>query len=343
MKKRIFLVGVLHFFLVLNGCSSDSGDNSIPTEPEVKGEIKADYISDVSSGDDFIVNIDNTVYNVGQDNVTIKLKKIDLDGKIGELKTLDISNFNSSRLSTSKDGSILLIARNNTEDSDKIFRFEKNFSELNSIYTMKPTSSPYADKVRLVSICDNNDNTHFVYDYSNRQMKRFVSELNTDVLVAGSGKNEIKDGTGLNAGFGTIINIISQNNVLYITDNLYTGASSTFVSSNIRKLEYINNQWKVTTLVSSTTDQYRDIVFDAKNELYVIVQNKGISKLNLQDNSLSIFKEGDLKIGKGDIHFALDYQNIKRMKIKGNDMYLLISGSLIKISDFQSKFALAGK
>lgn len=60
---------------------------------------------------------------------------------------------------------------------------------------------------------------------------------------------------------------------MYLIDNMSTGASSAFVSSNISKLEYVNNEWKVSTLISTTNvvAYYRDIAFDSKNDLYVLV------------------------------------------------------------------------
>lgn len=344
MKKRILVAAALQLFMVLGSCSSDSGNDSTP----VQEEIKADYITDVSYADDFVIDGNNNVFLAGQISGEVPsypFRKIDADGKVTTLKSLDYINFNLSKLSISKEGEILLIARNSTENSNKIFRFDNNFSELNPFYTMKPLSSPFASKIKLISICNNNDNTYFVYDYNNLQIKRFIPELNGDVFVAGSGKKEIKDGTGLNAGFGYVTKIISQNNVLYLIDNMTTGAASTFVSSNIRKLEYVNNEWKVSTLISTTNEDayYSDIAFDSKNDLYVLVRGKGIYKLNLLDNTLSLFKDGEFKVGKGDTHSSLDYKDIDMMKIKGTDMYLGIRSYLIKISDFQTKFATAEK
>lgn len=348
MKKRILLVAVLQLFMVLGSCSSDSGNDSTPVQEEIKGEIKADYITDVSYVDDFVIDGNNNVFVAGQISGQVSsysLRKIDTEGKVTTLKSLDYINFNLSKLSISQEGEILLIARNSTENSDKIFRFENNFSELNPFYTMKPLSSPFASKIRLISICNNNDNTYFVYDSNNIQIKRFIPDLNGDVFVAGSGKNEIKDGTGLNAGFGYVTKMISQNNVLYVIDNMSTGVSPTFVSSNIRKLEYVNNEWKVSTLISTTNEAvyYSDIAFDSKNDLYVLVRGKGIYKLNLLDNSLVLFKDGEFNVGKGNAHSSLDYKDIDMMKIKGNDMYLAIRSFVIKISDFQTKFAAAEK
>lgn len=348
MKKRILLVAALQLFLTLNSCSSDSGNDSTPPVQEIKGEIKADYITNVSFADDFVIDANNNVFVTGQIPglvVTYPFRKIDVDGKMTTLKSLDFMDFNPSKLTTSKNGEILLIARSNTENSDKIFRFENNFSELNPFYTMKPISSPFAYKIKLASICNNNDDTYFVFDYNNGQVKRFVTGLNTDVFVAGSGKKELKDGTGLNAGFGYVSTIISQNSILYLIDIMTAGQSSNIASSNIRKLEFINNEWKVSTLISTTNENayYNDIAFDSKNDLYVLVNGKGIYKLNPQDNTLTLFKDGEFKLGKGDTHSTFDYQDVTMMKIKGNDMYLVVRSTLIKISDFQTKLSAAVK
>lgn len=340
MKKRILLGGLIQFFLVLNGCSSDSGNDS-GSNPGENGEVVVDYVAEVASTDDFIVNSDNTVYQIGQKE-GVSLKKIDLEGNFISLMPLTYS-FLKSKLSISKSGEILLINPFSDLDYSTIYRFDNNFSEVNSLYTMKPVSSPFANKTRLLSICNNNDNTYFVFDYGNRQIKRFLPELSADVFVAGSEKSEIKDGTGLNAGFSVVTKIVPQNNILYLIDNLDTGNGVTFFSSNIRKLEYVNNEWKVTTLISSTTDTYTDIAFDSKNELYVLIKEKGIFKLNLLDNTLSSFKEGQFEFKKDNHHYSFPSSYIKAIKIKGDDLYVTSDTFFIKISDFQVKFAAANK
>ncbi|MBF7092630.1 hypothetical protein IUY40_13925 [Flavobacterium sp. ALJ2] len=338
MKKKILVVAALQLFLMLGACSSDSGSDA--TTAEVKGEIKADYLVDVVLTSDFVIGNDNVTYKISEGTNGIELIKIDLEGNAILLNTLDFLKFNSSRLTMSNDGAVLLVVMNNSGDSDKIFRFENNFLELNPFYTMKPISSPFAKKIGLNSICNNNDNTYFVYDNNNKEIKRVIPSLSTDAFVAGSGKSEIKDGTGLDVGFGSVNQIISHDNVLYLIDNLNTG---TVINSTIRKLEYVNNQWKVTTLISSTTDRYDEMAFDANNELYVLVDRKGIFKLNLQDNALTSFKEGGIKIGNKNSHISFDAGFCERMKIKGNDLYLISVNRLIKISDFQTKFANAAK
>jgi hypothetical protein len=338
MKKKVLLAAMLQLFMVLGSCSSDSEKDSNPVD---KRTITAEYVVNVPYTSDFVIGNDNTVYQFGERD--FELKKIDLTGKVSSLKAFSDAVFYNSKLSISKTDEIFVIAPWNDLNKDKIYRFEKNFSELNLFYTMKPISSPFAAGIRLWSIAENNDNTYFVYDFNNKQIKRFIPELNGDVFVAGSEKNEIKDGTGLNAGFSVVTKILPQNNILYLIDNLDSGNGVSFLNSNIRKLEYINNEWKVTTILSSTTETFVDIAFDSKNELYVLIEDKGIAKLNLQNNTLASFKEGQFDVRKDNSFYGFPSADIKAIRIKGNDIYIANSDYLIKISDFQTKFAAAAQ
>ncbi|MBS7233042.1 hypothetical protein KHA90_18630 [Flavobacterium psychroterrae] len=350
MKKRILLVAVLQLFMVFNSCSSDSGsEDPVTTDDLQKGEIKADFIARYSP-DDFVINNDDTAFFVGQSSndkdYIIKFQKIDKNGNLTLLKGITNINLLSSRLAVTPTGDFLIIAYNDESEGDKIFRFENNYTDINLFYIMKPISSPFASKIKLTAITENNDNTYFVFDQGNRHIKRFVPELNTDVFVAGSGKNAIVDGAGLDAGFGSVSKIISHNNALYLIDNLYS--ENTLASSNLRKLEYVNNQWKVSTLLSTTVtnDAFRDIIFDSKNDLLVL-KGKGIYKLNLLDNTLSLFKDGEIKVaafGKNSsTNITVDFSSLKSFKIKNNDLYLVTTTDFIKISDFQTKFAAVEK
>ncbi|TDW52799.1 hypothetical protein EV144_1011492 [Flavobacterium sp. 270] len=351
MKKRILLAAVLQIFMVLGSCSSDSGNNDAEKPVELKkGEIKADFDS-FYGADDFVIDKDDNVFFIGQTpndkDYIWKFQKIDKDGKLTLLKGINNDIPFSGRMAVSNAGEFLLIGDGLKSETDKIFRFENNFTELNPFYTMKPISSPLADKIRLIAITGNNDNTYFVSDYNAKNIKRVLPESGGDVFVAGSGKNAIVDGTGLNASFGGVSKLVSNNNIIYLIDNLYSG--TTFVSSNIRKLEYVNNQWKVTTLSSTTnTDNfYNNIAFDSKNDMYVSVSGKGIYKFNLADNTLSLFADAQLKIFTGttklSYHSEIDLKFIYSFKFKNNDLYLLTSNSIIKISDYQAKLDAATK
>jgi len=345
-KKKILLVAVLQFLMVLGGCS---GDESQPAEELFKDGIKADFIT-VNSGNDFAIGTDNATYTLGdrQDEKGLNhqsLIKIDSEGKETVLKKFD-GTYPFAKLTITSTGDVLLISKGNqSPDQDKILRFENNFSELNAFYTMKPISSPFASKINLFTICNNNDNTYFVFDYDNKNIKRVLPELNTDVFVAGTGKNEVKDGKGLEAGIATVLKIISLNKVLYFIDELRIKDTTNnvwtypLVSSNIRKLEYINNEWVITTLISTTNENeiYKDIAFDSNNDLYVSVWGKGIYKLNLLNNTLSLFIDrSEVKIWTTTKRDFIDFRYINGFKFKNNDLYVLNNG-LIKISDYQSK------
>lgn len=350
MKKRILIAAVLQLFMVLGSCSSDSGsnDNSEKTDQLQKGEIKADFI--VHSVDDFVINNDDTAFFVGQTpndkDYLIKFQKIDKSGNLTLLKGITNANLLSSRLAVTPTGDFLIIAYNDPIDGEKIFRFENNYTEINLSYTIKPISSPFANKIKLTAITENNDNTYFVFDQGNRQIKRYLPQLNSDVFIAGSGKNEIVDGAGLDAALGSVSKIISHNNVLYLIDNLYT--ENTLASSSLRKLEYVNNQWKVSTLLSTRVmaDYFRDIVFNSNNDL-LLLKGKGIYKLNLVDNTLSLFKDGEIKVASfsknSSNRTTVDFSSLKSFKVKNNDLYLVTSSEFIKISDFQTKFTAAEK
>ncbi|GAA6765928.1 hypothetical protein AAFH68_18670 [Flavobacterium sp. CGRL1] len=347
MKKIILAATALQFLLILNSCSGSDSEPAVT--PEEKGEIKADYISN-GFINDFVINADNTVYTIGQNQndkggIFTSLKKVGLDGKETTLNYLDLGTYNFAKLALTNNGDVLLVAKgNDSPDQDKIMRFENNFSELKAFYTMKPISSPFASKINLFSICNNNDNTYFVFDYNAKNIKRVLPDLNGDVFVAGSGKSEIKDGAGLDASFNTVTKIISMNSILYLIDDVYDPSTGTYKNSAIRKLEYVNNEWKVTTLVSAANgDHFSDITFDTKNDLYVVSEGKGIFKLNLQNNTLSLFNDGELKIRAGGNRTGTSFKYVHMVKFKGNDIYLMFQSELVKISDFQTKFADAQK
>jgi hypothetical protein len=334
MKKRILAVAIVQISMLLVGCS---GDSSEPQQEMTPTGIKADFITTYNNIGDFVIDDNNSVYTI--DDKTFR--KIDLDGKETILKNLDDSNLR--KITLADNGNILLITAENFAETNKIYRFENNFTELNSFYTMKPISSPSASKIRLTSITKDDKNTYFVYDYNGKNMKRFLPDLATDVFVAGSGKEEVVDGAGLDAGFGSVIKMVFLNKAFYFIDIKNA-------TSYIRKLEYVNDKWVVTTLTSTSTPNefYKDIAIDSNNDLYVLVWGKGICKLNLLNNTMSTFMDA-LNVGvwvkniKDNVNTydqkTLDFKHINGFKFKNNDLYIL-TNQLIKVSDYKKKFNL---
>ncbi len=347
MKNKIVLATAVQLFMIFGSCSSNS--ESVPaTSPLEEGTIKADYIAHDISVDDFVVNNDNSIFIVGQgqigDQGVIKLEKIDENGTVKISEKINNIDFFSNILSTTTTGDLLILSYTNYNDSDNIYHFENNYTELKPFYAMKPISSPFASKIRLTAICNNQDKTYFVYDYNNAQIKRVLPELNSDTFVAGTGKKEITDGIGMLASFANVSKIISLNKELYVIDEVYDSSVGIAKNSTVRKLSYANNEWTVKTLLSTTNgDRYQDIAFDANNNLYLVVSGKGIYKLNLLDNTLSVYKDGDLKISSKDLIMDGSFKQVTAVKFKDKDIYLKTSHEVIKLSNYQEKFDAANK
>lgn len=333
MKQQIL---ALSFVITLfYSCSSDS-----ESAPEaIKGEVKVDYRVDTGVIEDFVVNTDNTVYYTGQLNSASQnlmvFNKIDLDGKKSSLLNLDKSIFFNNRLSYNSAGQVLMFTFDNAH-SDELFRFENNFSEVKSFYTVKPD----INAASIGAIAKNDDDTYFIFDYGNMAIRKIAPGINVAIPVAGSGLKEVKDGFNTEAGFSDIYLMAAKNNVLYVVDGLAIEGKQ----NNIRKVELLDAGWKVSTLISTTTDIYSSIAVDSNGDLFVLVQKKGIYKLNQQNSTLSLYKGGELKVQIGKDHSTLNLNDADKMKIKGNDLYL--TGNMFaftKISDFQAKFLEAGK
>lgn len=338
MKKRILVVAVLQLFLVLGGCSSDSGDDSAPPSVVIEGEIKVDYGVNVSPsvGYGFVVNNDNTVFFTEQyqqnGQYKIRLGKIDVTGKVTTLSDLDIAKFFNNELCNTSSGDIVLFTYDPSY-GNLLYRFENNYTTLSSFYTMMP-NGPFGGAVRLGSICNASTATtesYFVFDYGIKSIKRIVvGSVNTDILVAGSEKQEIKDGVGLNASFFGISQMIWKNNILYVIDRDYGKVST------VRKMEQTPAGWKVTTLASTTTDIYENIGVDSQNNLYVLLKDKGIYKLDPLNNTLSVYKDGVIKIDKP-YREGINLKEVGFMNIKNDDLYIGRMGVLRKISNFRTK------
>jgi hypothetical protein len=340
MKDRILFVTVLCFSLMLSSCNADADSES---SEKVKEEVELDYIL-YDAVSDFVVNNDNTVFRIGEyrngNEYFTDFVKIDLKGEVSLLKRLHFLDFYQSQLSLTNEGDVFLTAPFHSNGMDKIFRFEGDFSKLNPFYTMDSLSSPGPapdfDRSRLWVFAAANDKTCFVYDATTNTIKRVFLESKSEVLVAGSGKNEVKDGVGLDAGFSYVTRMIYRDGVLYVVDKRRSGQY--FLGYNIRKLEFVNNTWKVTTLASSVTDAYSSLSFDSKGDLYVMILGKGIYKLNLQNNKLTLFKSGEIKVKSGSVYSVIDLNSFLDIKIKNNDLYMRKLSVMMKISDFESKF-----
>lgn len=179
--------------MIFSSCSKENEVNDIVTN-EVPGEIKVDYIVDAGTYINGLIVNDNIAYVSGQYNVsnkvTLKLNKIDPLGNVTTLKEFADGEIFTEELTNNKAGEVLGIS-SSPAYGNKIYHFEKNYSEINPFYTMKPVSSTFAKLINLKAICNDGKDSYFVFDSSTLSMKRVVPDLNTDILIAGSEKKEI--------------------------------------------------------------------------------------------------------------------------------------------------------
>jgi hypothetical protein len=327
MKKNILNLVLL--VLLISSCSKD--DSPVKSE-EINDEIKVDYLIDSEvypEIEGFVVNNDNTAY-IANNAGLAKLQKVDPNGKVTLLKTFTDIRFYYNKLTNNLKGEILLTT-NSSVFGNKIYSFTKNDYDINTYYTMKPSVS--TDQLPIInSICNNGDDSYIIFDSNTFTIKKIVPASNSEVILSGSGKNEIQDGIGLNASFNMVSQIITRNNIIYVIDkgvNYKNGNS-------IRKIEDTPNGWKVTTLISSFTN-FDQIAMDNQNNLYVLVNWKGIFKLNLQNNEMTVYKDSEFKIGTDKIHTSINFKYLRFMAIKNDDLYLQQGKYFLKISNFRSK------
>jgi hypothetical protein len=340
MKKIVFAA----LALIVISCSKNEGD--LPKPYGIKIDYRA-YPFAISISN-LTVNTDNSVYAIlydplPQGGVQYTLKKITQTAEvtdlgvfkgIGENQLMGIANSSNGNLFVTSTGYY-----DSKSSAGKVFSYNNNFSLLNT-YTMSVPNSPNPPTVNLTNICNYGDDTYFVFDGTISSMKRYFPNQNLDAFIAGAnttGTSEIVDGIGLNAKFLGVSKIISENNIVYVIDG----------TKAIRKIEDTSKGWKVTTLIASTTDVYKSIAIDSQNNFYVLVEKKGIYKLDTQTNTLSGFKSGVMDVNyitsvpqstfTINNQYTINFNNVQSMFIKNDDLYLEEEHALFKISNFQSK------
>ncbi len=267
MIKTTFLKAILFIISVsVFSCSSDSE----PNVQEDKSSIDIDYIVNVGFIADFSINNNNEIIFLRQGNssgdVNLSLRKISETGKESILDNPDFSLWgNSMGITYSKNNDNIYYVTDVEETGSNIYIYSVDMAST-STYSMKPISSTFSNPIRMNVIESLGDNTYVVFDYSSLSLKRYIPDLNTDVIIAGSNNSSITDGEGLNASFKYVSKMTSHNGVIYLIDDL----------NNIRKVEEINNKFNVTTLISNYSDEFSDLTIDKNGNLLVLTQSDGI-------------------------------------------------------------------
>lgn len=319
MNKQFF--SILFIFVSLISCSSDSNSE------EIAGEIRADYISDISK----IVDIDgfavsnNSVYITGGGYALPELKKIDQQGKVSNIETFEDLRFFYNKLTNNSKGEIFLTT-NNSEVGDKMYNITNNF--FTPYYTLKYNNNIGAPTIN--AICNYKDDYYFIFDLTTFSLKKINTSLKTELLIAGSGKPAIKDGIGTEASFGKVYQILIKNDIIYVLDNDGNG-------SKIRKIENTTNGWKVTTLNPDTYDYINQIAIDNYNNLYYLINTEGIYKIDLTNDTEIMYHDDEIKIGTYKEHLSINFKHLRFIGINNDDLYLFNGPNFIKISNFKSK------
>jgi hypothetical protein len=193
---------------------------------------------------------------------------------------------------------------------------------------MKNSTANVEPNIAVVS--KYSENSIVVFDRSTQTLEFYLPQDNLESVIAGSGNASITDGVGTNASFKDVSKIVCRDNKIYLIDDY----------RNLRKVEYINNEYKVTTLISNYSDNIDDLAVDQDGELFALVNGQGIMKLNSVTNKLDVFKGGyNLTITPDKSYeSSISWENgVFKMYIKNSDLYLVNGLRIVKISDFKSK------
>ncbi len=334
IMSKLSALGNLFMFVVLVSISSCNSEDSEPdTLPKIDNSILVDYFTDIGFIKDFSVNANNELYYLHTGNSSgessISIRKISNNGSITVLDELNHSLIGNQMGITNSDDENIYYVTDSYLTGDKVYRYSID-SSLLSTYSIAPTSSSFIDTTRMSAIESFGDGTYITFDYGVLSLRRYIPNLETDVIIAGSGNSSITDGSGLNAGFQSVTEILSVNEIIYVIDD----------SNNLRKIEKNGNDFNVTTLISDYAENFSDITVDKKGNILVLVDLKGIYKLNKSNNSLEEYLIGRLKLkdNRSGTIYNKEWGYFEKMVIKKNDLFLYSYQDIIKISDFETKF-----
>lgn len=328
MTKKIFSLFLTVLCVSLYSCSEDNPDQYDPT----KDMVEIDYIVDLGYFKDLTINKkDGAVYALAYDQtattINMSLKKISPNGSLTIVKGLDGGYLGNNMKITGTNNGKLYWTTDISYHSNEILSFSNDFSKIESI-SMRPASGPFAPTPQLTSILAYENNSLVVFDVAYRQLKRYYSDLSAELLMAGSEKNEIKDGIGLDAGFSFVNRILSHDGTLYVLDNF----------RNIRKVEKQESLPKVTTILSNYSEEIKDIAIDVDGNIYATTYN-GFYILKKDANNLELISDKlNINVKTKDKAITnLNFYGIDHLYIDNNDLYLVNFGSLLKVSDFKTK------
>ena len=324
MKK----LGLL-FLLIGTFFSCQKKEDSYLEDP-YKGKLKVTYIEDAKGWVKNIALHNEDLYFIRQDPF---IGKIDSKGNTSSVTVTKSDNFNfnndGSSVDLSDSGDVYYTK--GLLGPHKIFKYTPSTQQTTEI-KVKYNPSYFEGREGILALTRYNSNEFMFFDFYTKTIKRYFHNLGTIVDVMGSGRDEISDGTGINASFRGIFQMTVFEKNIYVIDG----------ENSIRKIEPEGTSFKVTTLLRNYPETIKDLATDDNGVIYVVAHNQGILKFNPTTNQLEDYLSGkyiEMKTPKSGLGYNDVIFNVDAISIKGKDMYLAYSTTLIKIANFKEEIA----
>ena len=324
MKK----IGLL--FLLLGTFFSCQKKEDGYLEDPYKGKLKVTYIEEAKGWVKNIALYNEDLYFIRQDPF---IGKMDSKGNTSSVTVTKSDNFNfnndGSSIALSDSGDVYYTK--GLLGPHKIFKYTPSTQQTTEI-KVKYNPSYFEGREGILALTRYNSNEFMFFDFVSKTIKRYFHNLGTIVDVMGSGRDEISDGTGINASFRGIFQMAVFGKDIYVIDG----------ENSIRKIEPEGTSFKVTTLLRNYPETIKDLATDDNGVIYVVAHNQGILKFNPTTNQLEDYLSGkyiEMKTPKSGLGYNDVIFNVDAISIKGKDMYLAYSTTLIKIANFKEEIA----
>ena len=299
-------------------------------EDPYKGKLKVTYMEEAKGWVKNIALHNEDLYFIRQDPF---IGKMDSKGNTSSVTVTKSDNFNfnndGSSVALSDSGDVYYTK--GLLGPHKIFKYTPSTQQTTEI-KVKYNPSYFEGREGILALTRYNSNEFMFFDFVSKTIKRYFHNLGTIVDVIGSGRDEISDGTGINASFRGIFQMTVFEKNIYVIDG----------ENSIRKIEPEGTSFKVTTLLRNYPETIKDLATDDNGVIYVVAHNQGILKFNPTTNQLEDYLSGkyiEMKTPKSGLGYNDVIFNVDAISIKGKDMYLAYSTTLIKIANFKEEIA----
>lgn len=266
MKK----IGLL--FLLLGTFFSCQKKEDGYLEDPYKGKLKVTYIEEAKGWVKNIALYNEDLYFIRQDPF---IGKMDSKGNTSSVTVTKSDNFNfnndGSSIALSDSGDVYYTK--GLLGPHKIFKYTPSTQQTTEI-KVKYNPSYFEGREGILALTRYNSNEFMFFDFVSKTIKRYFHNLGTIVDVMGSGRDEISDGTGINASFRGIFQMTVFGKDIYVIDG----------ENSIRKIEPEGTSFKVTTLLRNYPETIKDLATDDNGVIYVVAHNQGILKFNPTTN-----------------------------------------------------------